>query len=196
MAEFKIVISDPKTGKSYQREAKDDVAKSFLNMKIGYDVKGEVLDLTGYEFKITGGSDLAGFPMRKDVSGPIRKKILAVSGIGMKKKDKGIKQRKTVCGNTITENIVQINMVITKYGKQSLEIVSEEKAEEKPETKKEEAKEEKKEEKKEDTKEDKKEEKKQEVKTEDVAKPEEKSEAKPEENKEAKTENTKEEKKE
>ena len=121
MVEFKVVISDPKTGTSYQREVKEPAARSFLNMKIGYDVKGEILDLTGYEFKITGGSDIAGFPMRKDVSGPVRKKILAVDGVGIKKKGRGIKQRKTVCGDTVTANIVQINVVVAKYGKQPLD---------------------------------------------------------------------------
>ena len=30
MAEFKVVISDPKTGKSYQREAKDEAAKLLI----------------------------------------------------------------------------------------------------------------------------------------------------------------------
>lgn len=131
MAEFKIVIADPKTGKSYQREVKDDSAKGFLNMKIGYDVKGEAIDLAGYEFKITGGSDKAGFPMRADVPGAGRKKILAVSGVGLKQKDRGIKQRKTVCGNTITENTVQINLVITKQGAQPLAPAAEGAAEKK-----------------------------------------------------------------
>ena len=143
MAEFKIVISDPKTGKSYQREAKEDIANTFLNMKIGYDIKGEALDLPGYEFRITGGSDNAGFPMRPDISGLVRKRIFAVSGIGLKKKEKGIKQRKTVCGNVITESIAQINMIITKYGRQSLETEAdvekkeEKKVEDKPAEKKE-----------------------------------------------------------
>ena len=70
MAEFKIVISDPKKGKSLQRELKDDAAKGLVGKKIGDTFKGELIDLPGYEFKITGGSDKAGFPMRWDVIGP------------------------------------------------------------------------------------------------------------------------------
>jgi len=129
MSEFKIVISDPKTGKSYQREAKDDSAAGFTGLKIGHTVKGELIDLTGYEFEITGGSDKSGFPMRKDLPGSGRKKILAVSGVGLKKKDKGIKQRKTVCGNTIGTNTAQINLKIVKQGKTPLEPQPEEKTE-------------------------------------------------------------------
>lgn len=76
--------------------------------------------LTGYEFLITGGSDHAGFPMRKDISGMGRKKILAVQAIGLKKKAKGLRQRKTVCGNTIHAKISQINLKVTKEGKEPL----------------------------------------------------------------------------
>ena len=103
MAEFKIVISNTKTGKTFQQEAKDNVAKLFIGKKIGDKIKGEVLDYTGYEFEITGGSDKSGFPMRKDAQGQLKKKILAVSGVGLNRKIsktkkgkltfKGIKQR-------------------------------------------------------------------------------------------------------
>ncbi len=120
MAEFKVVISDPKTSKSVQKELKGADADALLGKKIGDKIEGKSLGFEGYEFAVTGGSDKCGFPMRKDVSGTARKRILAVSGVGLKKKAKGIKQRKTVCGNTIHEAISQINLKITKYGKESL----------------------------------------------------------------------------
>lgn len=121
MATFKLVISDPKNGKSYQREVQEAEAESFIGLKIKDKITGETVNLTGYEFEITGGSDNCGFPMRTDVSGTGRKKIFAVSGVGMRKQRKGQKQRKTVCGNTIHEKIAQINLKIVKYGKGSLE---------------------------------------------------------------------------
>jgi len=114
--EIKVVISDPKTGKSYQRIVKDADAKRFVGLKIGDKVRGEIINLAGYEFEITGGSDYAGFPMRKDVPGTLRKRILAVSGIGFRKIGKGIKQRKTVAGNTIHEKTSQVNLKILKSG--------------------------------------------------------------------------------
>ncbi|MBI3037390.1 30S ribosomal protein S6e [Candidatus Woesearchaeota archaeon] len=116
MAEFKVVISDPKTGLSVQREVKDPAAKAFLGLKIGDSIKGETIDLQGYEFEITGGSDFCGFPMRKDVLGVGRKKILAYSGIGVRKQEKGMLQRKTVCGNTIHAKIAQVNLKAVKVG--------------------------------------------------------------------------------
>ena len=91
----------------------------FLGKKIGDSVKGEdtgIAELAGYELVIAGGSDYCGFPMRADVSGVARKRILAVSGIGMRKLAKGMKQRKTVCGNTIHAKISQINLKVIKAG--------------------------------------------------------------------------------
>ena len=159
MAEFKLVIGDPKTGKSTQIVVSDDNADKLNGKKIGDKIKGELLDLSGYEFEITGGADYCGFPMRKDIEGPVRKKVLLVSGVGIRNKEKGIRKRKTVCGNTIHDNITQISMKILKHGKKPLvtaeaaeEAPSEEKPQEKPkeepvaEKKKEKPKEEKKEE--------------------------------------------------
>ena len=116
MVEFKVVISNPGTGLSVQREVKDPAAKAFLGLKIGDAVKGEVIDLQGYEFEITGGSDFCGFPMRRDVVGVGRKKILSYGGTGVRKQEKGMLQRKTVCGNTIHAKIVQVNLKAVKAG--------------------------------------------------------------------------------
>jgi small subunit ribosomal protein S6e len=119
MASFKIVIGT-KEGKCLQKELGEPDANSLMGKKVGDTIKGELLGFTGYEFEITGGSDYAGFPMRKDIPGVGRKKILAVQGIGLKKLSKGIRVRKTVCGNTIHPKIAQINMRVAKPGTQPL----------------------------------------------------------------------------
>ena len=120
MVEFKLVIANPKDGQSAQQEVKDQNAQRLIGVKIGDDVKGDVLGLTGYEFIVTGGSDYCGFPMRKDIPGVGRKRILAVSGVGVKAKGKGVRQRKTVCGNTIHAKISQVNLKILKAGSTNL----------------------------------------------------------------------------
>lgn len=114
MAEFKLVISDK--GKSTQKEVKEDAANSFVGMKLGDKVSGDTIGLAGYEFEISGGSDYCGFPMRKDVAGTKRKRILTTASTGVKIKRKGMRARKTVCGNTIHEQISQINLKVTKAG--------------------------------------------------------------------------------
>ena len=156
MAEFKLVLNNPKTGKSHQIEVKDDVAKHFLGQKIGNTLKGELIDLTGYEFQITGGSDKCGFPMRADITGNARKKIFSAPGVGISNKKHrpnpkkkgwrkmtGMRRKKTVAGNTIHELTAQVNLKITKHGRGSLpgEEATETKTEEpKTENKKEEVK--------------------------------------------------------
>lgn len=120
MAEFKLIIGEPKSGKCKQIVLTADQSKGMIGKKIGDSFKGEVVDITGYEFKITGGSDASGFPMRRDVNGPARKKILAVRGVGVRPGRRGQRQRKTVAGNTIFEKTSQINVVIVKSGKTDL----------------------------------------------------------------------------
>ena len=122
MAEIKVVLSNPKTGKSYQKVLKDEDSKRLMGLKIGDKIKGETMDLAGYEFEVTGGSDFAGFPMRKDVQGIGRKKILATEGVGLRKKRnaRGVKIRKSVASNTIYEKTAQVNMKVLKEGKMPL----------------------------------------------------------------------------
>jgi small subunit ribosomal protein S6e len=116
MADYKLVISDPKTGKSYAKESKEgDV---FNGKQIGDKIS--VPGFEGYEFEITGGSDNCGFPMRKDVDSS-RKKILYIGGVGLKKTGHGVRRRKTVCGSRVTAKTAQVNLKILKHGKDALE---------------------------------------------------------------------------
>ncbi|HLG23685.1 MAG TPA: 30S ribosomal protein S6e [Candidatus Nanoarchaeia archaeon] len=119
MASFKLCISDPATGKTFQKEVKDDMAKGFLGLNIGETVKGDTVELSGYELQITGGSDYCGFPMRKGILGA-RKKIAILGGVGFKGASKGIKKRKTVCGHKVHDKISQINLKVTKPGSKKL----------------------------------------------------------------------------
>ena len=90
-------------------ELKDQQAQPLLGMKIGEEVDGSLLGLQG-RVKITGGSDKAGFPMRGDISGGVKKYVLMTKGIGFRKDaGEGKKRRKLVRGNTITDEIYQIN---------------------------------------------------------------------------------------
>lgn len=118
MAEFKCVINDAKTGKSYQKPVDLNL---FLGKKLKDKVDGSTLGLSGYELEITGGSDNAGFPMREDIPGNLRKKALLSGGVGVHIKRKGMRVRKTVRGNTVDKDIAQLNLRIVKYGKGSLE---------------------------------------------------------------------------
>ena len=129
----KVILSDPKTGKSYSIELEADKVK-IIGTRIGKEVDGASIGLTGYKIQITGGSDKDGFPMRIDMPGRGRKKALLTDGPCYKPKSKGIKRRKTVRGNVITKDIVQINAKIVKAGTKPIDklLGAEEAAEEKP----------------------------------------------------------------
>jgi small subunit ribosomal protein S6e len=112
MASFKVVVSDPKTKKSQSVEVKDPQAQALVGLKIGDEVDGTLFDLNG-KVKITGGSDKAGFPMRQDISGGVKKYVLLTEGIGFRTgAGEGQKKRKLVRGNTITDEIYQLNAVL------------------------------------------------------------------------------------
>ncbi len=128
MAEIKANIGDSKSKKTYNKSLTPDQLDLISGKKIGDTVKGELIGLpAGYELEIRGGSDASGFPMRKDVEGQNKKRILIVGGVGLRKtKYKGMKVRKLVAGNTIYEKTSQINFKITKWGKEPIEKPAEE----------------------------------------------------------------------
>ncbi|OYT37942.1 MAG: 30S ribosomal protein S6e, partial [Desulfurococcales archaeon ex4484_58] len=68
--------------------------------------------LKNVQLEIRGGSDNSGFPMRPDIPGGVKKRVLLSSPPGFHPREKGERRRKTVRGNTITDDIVQINTVI------------------------------------------------------------------------------------
>ncbi len=108
MAQFKLILSDPKTGKSEVKELKDAEAQPLLGRKIGEVLDASAVGFTGM-IKLTGGSDRAGFPMRGDVSGSGKNYVLMTRGVGFKSKEQGGKKRKLVRGNTISEEVYQVN---------------------------------------------------------------------------------------
>ncbi|MEM1507444.1 MAG: 30S ribosomal protein S6e [Candidatus Bathyarchaeia archaeon] len=128
MAKFKIIVSDPKTGKSKSVEVEGARATPLIGRKIGDIVDGSVVGMPGVKLIITGGSDKDGFPMRPDVHGGVKTRILLSSGVGFKPKDKGERRRKMVRGNTITEDILQINMRIMESEEEKTTATGEEAA--------------------------------------------------------------------
>jgi len=120
--EFKVVISDPATGKAYQKVVSGANANKLIGKQIGDVINGTLVDLPpDYELKITGGSDKDGFPMRPDLPGTGRKRILLSGGVGYRPKEKGVRKKKTVRGRVISKDIVQINVKVVKHGKIPLE---------------------------------------------------------------------------
>jgi small subunit ribosomal protein S6e len=116
---FKLVISEGEI--SHQLEVEAAESKKLVGLKIGDNFDASLVGLKGYTLKITGGSDKNGFPMRKDVEGPRRIKSLLAGGIGFNPKRDGQRRRKTVRGNTISDDIVQINVIVDQKGEKNID---------------------------------------------------------------------------
>src|SRR3990172_2776450 len=114
---FKINISE-KSGKTYKVESETE---ELLGKELHNTVHGKDLNpnLEGYEFEITGTSDIAGFPSHEDAQGISLRKLLLTYGKGMhgrprkegKKKRSnptphGLRLRKSVRGRVISPEIV------------------------------------------------------------------------------------------
>ncbi|MEX0932958.1 MAG: S6e family ribosomal protein [Candidatus Pacearchaeota archaeon] len=128
---FKINIAE-KSGKTFKLESDSQalVGKKLYDKFNGEELSG---DLKGYEFEITGASDKSGFPSLERVEGTQLKRVLLSYEKGMHKRPKkegkrkrsdntpkGLRLRKTVRGNTISESMVQINLKLVKEGSKKL----------------------------------------------------------------------------
>ncbi len=118
---FKLVISDPETGKAIQYELDDAKTNALMGRTVGEIVEGDVLGLPGYKLKITGGSDSSGFPIRPDVHGSGKKRVLIHGSPGFQPKREGIAKRKTVRGRELSSDISQVNMRVEEKGGTPLE---------------------------------------------------------------------------
>ena len=128
---MKLVLSDPKTGKSYQVELNEDKRNVLFEKMIGDKIDGKIVDAEGYEFEITGGSDRSGFPMREDIYGERKVRAFLSGGVGYNPKKRGERKKKMVVGNTVSEEINQLNMKVVKYGSKKLDEMFEKKKENK-----------------------------------------------------------------
>jgi small subunit ribosomal protein S6e len=128
MAKFKIIVSDPETGKSQLIEVEEAQAVPLIGRKLGEIIDGTAVKLSGHKLKITGGSDKDGFPMRPNIHGGVRVGAILSEGVGFHSTSKGERKRKTLRGNVITDAIVQVNMKIVEKPKKTKQEKSKENA--------------------------------------------------------------------
>ena len=112
MVRFQLNLADAK--QSYKKEIDNDaMTRHLIGKEVGNELEGKFIGFDGYLFKITGGSDHAGFPMSPGVEGAMPKRILVGHrAVGYKPTRKGKRQRKRVRGGMISEDIYQITLKI------------------------------------------------------------------------------------
>jgi small subunit ribosomal protein S6e len=130
---IKLDIGEPSSKKTFHVEAS---LEPFLGKKLGDKIQGTSIKefpFEGYEFEITGASHMAGFPVIKGIPGSGLKRVLLTHGQGLKKKPrkegkkmrgyqnpKGLRMKRTIHANLITESIMQVNLKVIKSGSQTM----------------------------------------------------------------------------
>jgi small subunit ribosomal protein S6e len=112
-----LIVSDPATGKSQRVEIDENRMSPLVGTRIGQTIEGSLAGMQGYKLKLTGGTDKDGIPMRPDVHGSAKARVVLSGGVGYSPKNHGEKKRKVVRGNTISHETTFLNFVIMEAPK-------------------------------------------------------------------------------
>lgn len=121
---MKLNISYPPTGSQKALEVEDEKKlRAFYEKRMAQEVEGDVLgdEYKGYVFKITGGNDKQGFPMKQGVLTNTRVRLLLREGATCyKPRRDGERKRKSVRGCIVGSDLSVIHLVIVKKGEAEL----------------------------------------------------------------------------
>jgi len=117
---MKLNISYPLSGCQKVIEVDDEQKlRAFYDKRMSQEVDGEVLgdEYKGYIFKISGGNDLQGFPMKQGVLTTGRVRLLLSDGHSCYRiRKRGERKRKSVRGCIVSSELSVLNLVIVKTG--------------------------------------------------------------------------------
>ncbi|EKM75311.1 hypothetical protein AGABI1DRAFT_80049 [Agaricus bisporus var. burnettii JB137-S8] len=117
---MKFNIANPATGAQKLIDTDDEKRiRIFYDKKISQEIPGDGLgdEWKGYIFRITGGNDKQGFPMKQGVLLPYRVRLLLSDGQSCYRiRRTGERRRKSVRGCIIGPDIAVISLVIVKQG--------------------------------------------------------------------------------
>ncbi|OAL25632.1 40S ribosomal protein S6-B [Fonsecaea nubica] len=117
---MKLNISYPANGSQKLIEVEDDrKLRVFMEKRMGNEVPGDSLgdEWKGYIFRITGGNDKQGFPMKQGVMLPTRVKLLLADGHSCyRPRRTGERKRKSVRGCIVGQDLAVLALSIVKQG--------------------------------------------------------------------------------
>ncbi|KIY00347.1 40S ribosomal protein S6-B [Fonsecaea multimorphosa CBS 102226] len=117
---MKLNISYPANGSQKLIEVEDErKLRVFMEKRMGNEVPGDSLgdEWKGYIFRITGGNDKQGFPMKQGVMLPTRVKLLLADGHSCyRPRRTGERKRKSVRGCIVGQDLAVLALSIVKQG--------------------------------------------------------------------------------
>jgi len=117
---MKINIAYPVTGGQKMIEIDDEKKlRSLYEKRMSQEIDGEGLgtEFKGYVFRVSGGNDKQGFPMKQGVLVPGRVRLLLSKGAACyRQRKRGERKRKSVHGCIVGSDIAVCNLVVVKTG--------------------------------------------------------------------------------
>jgi len=121
---MKLNISFPANGSQKLIEIEDDrKLRVFMDKRMGAEVPGDSVgdEFKGYIFKITGGNDKQGFPMKQGVMHPTRVRLLLSDGHSCyRPRRTGERKRKSVRGCIVAMDLSVLALSIVKQGENDI----------------------------------------------------------------------------
>ena len=125
---MKLNISYPANGTQKLIEVEDErKLRIFMDRRMGQEVSGDSVgpEYKGYVFKITGGNDKQGFPMKQGIMHPTRVRLLLSEGHSCyRPRRDGERRRKSVRGCIVGMDLAVLALSIVKQGDEELEGVT------------------------------------------------------------------------
>ena len=121
---MKLNISYPANGSQKLVEIEDErKLRAFMDRRMGQEVTGDALgdEWKGYVFKITGGNDKQGFPMKQGIMHPTRVRLLLSDGHSCyRPRRTGERRRKSVRGCIVAMDLAVLALSIVKQGEEEV----------------------------------------------------------------------------
>lgn len=117
---MKLNISYPANGTQKLLDVDDERRlRIFMDKRMGQEVEGDSMgdEFKGYVFKISGGNDKQGFPMKQGVMHPSRVRLLLSAGHSCyRPRRTGERKRKSVRGCIVAGDLAVLSLVVVKQG--------------------------------------------------------------------------------
>lgn len=117
---MKFNIANPATAQQTLLDIDDEKKlQAFYDTRMGQEVDGGVLgdEFKGYVFRVSGGNDKQGFPMKQGVLAQKRVRLLMKEGASCyRTRRAGMRKRKSVRGCIVGPDISILNLVVVAQG--------------------------------------------------------------------------------